>query len=140
MLFKFMMALMLSTLTLSKTFLLSLSLFSLPCPVFFTSPLSSRLSLHFSALSLAIHPPLSCPVSRRYIGNVARFFNHSCHPNLRPVKVMCYREGKSYLTMAFFALRRIEPGEELTWKYVSGITRKSGQRCYCGSSNCAGFI
>lgn len=42
--------------------------------------------------------------------------------------------------MAFFAIKRIESGEELTWKYVSGISRRSGQRCYCNTSNCVGYL
>jgi len=75
-----------------------------------------------------------------YIGNVARFFNHSCNPNLRPIKVVGASSAKSVPTMCFFALRRIEPGEELTWKYVSGIKAKSGQICHCDAENCVGYV
>lgn len=77
---------------------------------------------------------------RRYIGNVARFFNHSCNPNLRPIKVIGSSAHRTYPTMSFFATRRIEAGEELTWKYVSGVKAKSGQICCCMASNCVGYV
>ena len=81
--------------------------------------------------------PFTCG---RYVGNVARFFNHSCDPNLRPVKVVAASKQKRP-HMCFFALRRIEAGEELTWKYVTGVSlKKGGQACYCGSSNCSGYV
>ena len=41
--------------------------------------------------------------------NVARYINHSCKPNAEPVK----RRG----WMVIVALRRIEPGEEITYDY-----------------------
>lgn len=76
----------------------------------------------------------------RYVGNVARFFNHSCDPNLRPLKVVAASKQK-FPTMCFFALRRIEAGEELTWKYVTGVrTKKGGQACYCKAPKCTGFV
>ena len=76
-------------------------------------------------------------IDSEYVGNVARFFNHSCAPNMKPVKVCT---GMKYPTMAFFALRRIEAGEELTWKYVSGTKRRSGQKCHCNSPECIGYV
>jgi SET domain-containing protein len=41
--------------------------------------------------------------------NVARYINHSCRPNARPV----HRKGG----IVIVALRRIEPGEEITYDY-----------------------
>jgi uncharacterized protein len=41
--------------------------------------------------------------------NVARYLNHSCCPNAKPV----LRKGR----IVFVALRRIEPGEEITYDY-----------------------
>lgn len=81
---------------------------------------------------------IAIPISHRFVGNVARFFNHSCSPNLRPIKTAC--GSSSLTTVCFFALNRIEPGEELTWKYVSGVKSKSGQECYCESENCCGYV
>jgi uncharacterized protein len=57
--------------------------------------------------------------------NVARYINHSCKPNAEPVK----RRG----WMVIVALRRIEPGEEITYDY--GADYKyfffSKGRCRC---------
>ena len=41
--------------------------------------------------------------------NVARYMNHSCWPNAKPV----LRKGR----IVFVALRRIAPGEEITYDY-----------------------
>jgi uncharacterized protein len=41
--------------------------------------------------------------------NVARYMNHSCWPNAKPV----LRKGR----IVFTALRRIAPGEEITYDY-----------------------
>jgi uncharacterized protein len=41
--------------------------------------------------------------------NVARYINHSCRPNARPV----HRKGG----IVIVALRRIEPGEEITYDW-----------------------
>ena len=48
-------------------------------------------------------------------GNVARFLNHSCNPNLCTRKV--YRGGICP-EICFFASRNIRAGDELTWNYV----------------------
>uniref|UniRef100_A0A182T6F2 Histone-lysine N-methyltransferase n=1 Tax=Anopheles maculatus TaxID=74869 RepID=A0A182T6F2_9DIPT len=55
-------------------------------------------------------------------GNVTRFFNHSCDPNcgIWSVWIDCL---DPYLPrLAFFALRRIEIGEELTFNYHAQVT------------------
>jgi len=48
--------------------------------------------------------------------NFYRFFNHSCEPNCSPVFV--HYEGQHpfrSMHVAFFALKNIRKGEELTW-------------------------
>lgn len=67
------------------------------------------------------------------IGNLARFFNHSCSPN------MCLVPVRSYYILpniAFFAKRDIFAYEELTFKY-SEVNK--GRKCYCRSLECAGY-
>ena len=44
--------------------------------------------------------------------NVARYANHSCRPNAKPV----IRKGR---TVVLVAVRPIEPGEEITYNYGS---------------------
>jgi SET domain-containing protein len=58
-------------------------------------------------------------------GNVARYLNHSCKPNAKPM----VRKGK----IVFVALRAIEPGEEITYDYgrdyFDYFLKKGGCRC-----------
>ncbi len=60
-----------------------------------------------------------------------RFTNHSCQPNAR----LSVRQGR----IEFFALRAIEPGEEITVDY--GETHHEGRlACRCGAAGCVGFL
>ena len=57
--------------------------------------------------------------------NVARYINHSCRPNAKPV----HRNGG----IVIVALRRIEPGEEITYdygrEYLNYFLDNGGCRC-----------
>jgi len=56
-----------------------------------------------------------------------RFANHSCRPNAR----FCIRQRR----VEFYALREIEPGEEITVRY--GDTHHEGRLvCRCGTPGC----
>ena len=72
-------------------------------------------------------------------GNIARFFNHSCDPNMKWIKVW---SGKKYPLVAFFCNRNIPAGMELTWNYDTSVTSRnnSGVPCLCGSQNCRGYL
>lgn len=60
-----------------------------------------------------------------------RFANHSCAPNM----VLKVQQGR----VALYALRDIEPGEELTARY--GATHHAGRlACRCGTPQCLGRI
>ena len=60
-----------------------------------------------------------------------RFINHSCQPNA----VLHIRQGRA----EFYAIRDIEPGEELTADY--GESHHEGRlRCACGAPNCKGRL
>ena len=77
---------------------------------------------------------------------IAKYINHSCQPNLfmSPVRVECIVP-----TLALFAARTIDIGEELCFDYSGGEqeeeteTRSAGQNkipCYCESPNCRGYL
>lgn len=69
-------------------------------------------------------------------GNLGRFCNHSCNPN-------CYVDKwvvGDKLRMGIFALRNIQAGEELVFNYNVDRYGADPQPCYCGESNCVGFI
>nr|XP_057912286.1 histone-lysine N-methyltransferase SETMAR [Doryrhamphus excisus] len=91
------------------------------------------------------------------VGNVGRFLNHSCTPNLFMVPV---RVHSVVPRLALFAGRDIDAQEELTFDYSGGYRNQSdGQMnvaqtdaavqasrtvqrkvCHCGASNCKRFL
>ncbi|WZZ23120.1 hypothetical protein YC2023_124507 [Brassica napus] len=90
--------------------------------------------------------PLPLIISAKNIGNVARFMNHSCSPNVFWQPVSYENNGQLYLHVAFFAISHIPPMTELTYDY--GVSRPSGaqngnpvygkKRCFCGTQYCRG--
>lgn len=77
--------------------------------------------------------------ARNYSG-IARFINHSCDPNLFVLPV---RVSNPVPHAALFALRDIEPGEELSYDYNAGnrtATEEGKTPCFCGTSKCRGFL
>ena len=84
-----------------------------------------------------------------YVGNVGRFINHSCEPNLYMVPV---RINNSVPRIALFASRDIQAEEELTFSYRGNVEdpdieeisldTKEVKRtpCYCGSAKCCGYL
>nr|XP_010318182.1 histone-lysine N-methyltransferase, H3 lysine-9 specific SUVH6-like [Solanum lycopersicum] len=78
-------------------------------------------------------------------GNVGRFINHSCSPNLYAQNVMYYHGDKKVPHIMFFASESIAPLEELTYHYnydVDQVSDKNGdmkrKNCRCGSRKCEG--
>ncbi|GAU90867.1 hypothetical protein RvY_03226 [Ramazzottius varieornatus] len=73
-------------------------------------------------------------------GNVARFLNHSCDPNLFPVRV--YVSGDALDTgvrMAMFSAQVVGKGHELTFHYGDLYWQRQvdkGVYCACGSTKC----
>jgi len=60
-----------------------------------------------------------------------RYANHSCAPNM----VLKVQQGR----VAFYAIRDIDAGEELTARY--GETHHAGRlTCRCGAPNCQGNL
>ena len=70
-------------------------------------------------------------------GNEARYINHSCEPNCEAVT--------ERRRIWIYALREIEPGEELTYDYnLTGDDDVESQAeqysCRCGTSSCRGTM
>lgn len=78
-------------------------------------------------------------------GNLARFINHSCDPNLY---FEIIRVNHFIPRIAFFAKRNIEKGEELHFSYVDDENNKeddfkilnSQKACECKSNKCKKFL
>ena len=75
-------------------------------------------------------------------GNISRFFNHSCDPNLMVQNVFINSHDLRLPTIAFFTSRRIRAGEELTWDYSYAPGTVPGRRinCNCNSPICRGRL
>jgi len=88
--------------------------------------------------------PLPIKLSAKKIGNISRFMNHSCAPNVFWQPVQFDNEDERNLHIMFFALKHIPPMTELTYDYGDIGTNSSGvpraKNCLCGSSNCRGFF
>lgn len=85
--------------------------------------------------------PYPLVISAKNCGNVARFMNHSCMPNVYWQPVVRESETELYLHIAFFAVCHIAPLEELTFDYGTvqpGKTERWKKKCLCRSSNCRG--
>ncbi|KAI4302470.1 hypothetical protein MLD38_038209 [Melastoma candidum] len=86
-------------------------------------------------------------ISANDIGNVARFMNHSCEPNVFWQPVVWEEGGQAFLHIAFYALKHIPPMAELTYDYgvvpkdsdVGGAAYRK-RKCLCGSSKCRGYF
>ncbi|KAI0218690.1 Histone-lysine N-methyltransferase EHMT2 [Lamellibrachia satsuma] len=77
-------------------------------------------------------------IDARCYGNVSRFINHLCEPNLLPVKVFVEHQDLRFPRMCFFATRDIKANEELGFDYGEKfwIIKWKHFTCTCGSTKC----
>ncbi|XP_077241527.1 histone-lysine N-methyltransferase, H3 lysine-9 specific SUVH1-like [Tasmannia lanceolata] len=91
-------------------------------------------------------------ISAKNMGNVSRFMNHSCSPNVFWQPVLYDHDDECYPHIMFYALKHIPPMTELTYDYgprgdqsgeeeVHSVNRnRRRQKCLCGSSKCRGYF
>jgi SET domain-containing protein len=72
-------------------------------------------------------------------GNIARFFNHSCEPNLNKVEVYSDHGDKRHFRIGFYTSRDIAANEELRWSYGTSSS-PTDLKCRCGTANCKGYL
>ncbi|KAM8953711.1 histone-lysine N-methyltransferase EHMT2 [Pelodytes ibericus] len=77
-------------------------------------------------------------IDARYYGNVSRFINHLCEPNLIPVRVFMSHQDLRFPRIAFFSGRDIRIGEELGFDYGDRFwdIKSKYFTCQCGSERC----
>ncbi|WOL07218.1 histone-lysine N-methyltransferase, H3 lysine-9 specific SUVH4-like [Canna indica] len=80
-------------------------------------------------------------------GNVGRFVNHSCSPNLYAQNVLYDHDDRRIPHIMLFAAENIPPLQELTYHYnykVDEVYDAEGNKkrkdCYCGSPECTGRL
>ncbi|CAI5769033.1 histone-lysine N-methyltransferase SETDB2 [Podarcis lilfordi] len=71
-------------------------------------------------------------------GNVGRFLNHSCSPNLFVQSVFVETHNRNFQWVAFFTNRHVKAGTELTWDYgyEAGSMPETETTCQCGAHKC----
>ena len=84
---------------------------------------------------------LSTNIDATSKGNVTRFINHSCEPNLTVIPV---RSDSVVPRLCLFTCKDVAAGEELCFSYFgmrgSQHVPLGNKRCFCGSSSCVGYL
>ncbi|CAG7837328.1 unnamed protein product [Allacma fusca] len=77
-------------------------------------------------------------IDAKCIGNIGRYLNHSCDPNVFAQDVFLDTHDIRFPWVAFFASRYLKSGTELTWDYNYEIGMAEGKTvdCNCGSAYC----
>ncbi|XP_023744277.1 histone-lysine N-methyltransferase SUVR5 [Lactuca sativa] len=73
-------------------------------------------------------------------GNVSRYINHSCSPNLENHQVLIESLDSELSHIGLYASRDIAPGEELSFDYMNKAPPGKGCQCKCGAVNCRGRL
>lgn len=78
-----------------------------------------------------------CIDARRY-GNISRFINHLCEPNIIPVKVFVDHQDLRFPRICFFSSRDIKANEELGFDYGEKFWMIKWKQftCACGCAKC----
>ncbi|XP_071724323.1 histone-lysine N-methyltransferase, H3 lysine-9 specific SUVH1-like [Rutidosis leptorrhynchoides] len=87
--------------------------------------------------------PFPMIISAKTSGNVARFMNHSCFPNVFWQPVSRQNDKECDLHIVFYAIKHIPPMTELTYNYGMVTPEESNQRrktCFCGAEKCRGYF
>ncbi|XP_063041132.1 histone-lysine N-methyltransferase SETDB1-A-like [Engraulis encrasicolus] len=81
-------------------------------------------------------------IDARQHGNLGRYINHSCDPNLFVQNVFVDTHDLRFPWVAFFTSKRVKAGTELTWDYNYEVGSVEGKLllCCCGSERCTGRL
>ncbi|KAG5681881.1 hypothetical protein PVAND_011288 [Polypedilum vanderplanki] len=83
-------------------------------------------------------------IDATYQGNLSRFINHSCSPNLQAWPATSCNDDPLMHKLYYFSQRFISAGEELTIDYTGGRKENNSEilntECLCDSSSCKKLI
>jgi len=85
---------------------------------------------------------MSYVMDAKTTGNIGRYLNHSCHPNVFVQNVFVDTHDLRFPWLAFYTSTFVRAGQELCWDYgyeVGSIADKEIY-CSCGSFNCRGRL
>ncbi|KAG7993858.1 hypothetical protein I3843_01G027000 [Carya illinoinensis] len=95
---------------------------------------------HFNDVNRLIEEQVRYVIDATKYGNVSRFINHSCLPNLVSYQVLVESMDGQRAHIGLYASRDIALGEELTFNYRYELLPGEGYPCHCGASNCRGRL
>ncbi|XP_034048989.1 histone-lysine N-methyltransferase EHMT1 isoform X2 [Thalassophryne amazonica] len=77
-------------------------------------------------------------IDARFYGNISRFINHMCEPNLFACRVFTTHQDLRFPHVAFFASKNIKAGEELGFNYGDHFweVKRTVFSCECSLSKC----
>lgn len=77
-------------------------------------------------------------IDARLFGNIGRFINHLCEPNLLAVRVFTMHQDLRFPRIAFFSSRPIRAGDQIGFDYGDHYWRVKSKyfSCQCGSNKC----
>eukprot|EP00057_Strongylocentrotus_purpuratus_P002145 XP_003723917.2 PREDICTED: histone-lysine N-methyltransferase SETDB1 [Strongylocentrotus purpuratus] len=78
----------------------------------------------------------------KHMGNLGRYLNHSCRPNLFVQNVFVDSHDLRFPWVAFFAAQFIRAGSELNWDYMYEVGCVPGKeiKCLCKNAECRGRL
>ncbi|ESQ30568.1 hypothetical protein EUTSA_v10012220mg [Eutrema salsugineum] len=83
-------------------------------------------------------PAIPFLISAKKSGNVARFMNHSCSPNVMWQPISREEKGVWCIHIGCFAIKHIPPLMELTYDYGAFTGYGKRKTCLCRSKKCSG--
>ncbi|PKA49621.1 Histone-lysine N-methyltransferase SUVR5 [Apostasia shenzhenica] len=98
------------------------------------------IDMHIDRMRCFSEEPVLCVIDANKYGNVSRFINHSCAPNLVSYLVLVDSMDCQLAHVGLFADRDIAFGEELAYDYRCKLLRGDGLICHCGAPNCRGRL
>ncbi|KAI0523621.1 hypothetical protein KFK09_006017 [Dendrobium nobile] len=95
---------------------------------------------HINSASGLSEGTVPCVIDASKYGNVSRFINHSCSPNLVNYLVLVESMDCQLAHVGLFANRDIALGEELAYDYRYKLLPGEGLRCHCEAPCCRGRV
>ncbi|KAL2552094.1 Histone-lysine N-methyltransferase SUVR5 [Forsythia ovata] len=99
-----------------------------------------EIDAHINDVSRLIEGQVPYVIDATNYGNISRFINHSCLPNLVNHQVLVESMDSHLARIGLYASRDIAVGEELTYDFRYKLLPGEGCPCLCGSSNCRGRL
>ncbi|XP_061865396.1 fas-binding factor 1 homolog [Colius striatus] len=77
-------------------------------------------------------------IDARFYGNIGRFINHHCEPNVFAARVFTSHQDVRFPRLVFFSTGDIRAGEQLGFDYKEDFWAVKGKSfsCKCGSGRC----